>query len=187
MRDLIRDAAKIQRLFDKKRWRYCFIGGLAVQKWGQVRITEDIDLTVFMGLGDEEKFIDELLQMFPARLPDARQFAIENRVLLVNSPGGIGLDISCGAFPFEASAVSRAKKVQVIPGIRLKLCTAEDLIIYKAFANRPIDWLDIEGIIAKQSAAKLDWIYVFGFLKPLAELKEEPDIVETLEGLIGLS
>lgn len=184
MRDLIRDAADIQRLFDKKRWKYCFIGGLAVQKWGQVRITEDIDLTLFTGLGDEEKFIDDLLKMFRARIPRARAFAIENRVLLLATRNKIDLDISCGAFPFEASAVSRAKKVQVLPGIRLKLCTAEDLIVYKAFANRPIDWLDIEGIIAKQTRAKLDLKYVFGHLRSLAALKDEPGIVQKLEAMI---
>ena len=186
MRDLVRDASEIQRMLDKKRWRYCFIGGLAVQKWGQVRITQDIDLTLFTGVGDEETFIDALLKTFPARIPDARAFAIQNRVLLLTTRNGIGLDISCGAFTFEECAVSRAKKVQVLPGIRLKLCTPEDLIIYKGFANRPIDWLDIEGIIAKQTSSKLDWKYVFKHLKPLAEAKEEPDIVEKLEALMRL-
>jgi hypothetical protein len=72
----------------------------------------------------------------------------------------------------------------VIAGIRLKLCTAEDLIVYKAFANRPIDWLDIEGVIARHEKKKLDLKYVFDQLTPLAVIKEEPEIVTKLEALI---
>lgn len=50
MRDLVRAAAQVQKFLDQQRWRYCFIGGIAVQKWGQVRLTQDIDLTIFTGL-----------------------------------------------------------------------------------------------------------------------------------------
>ena len=76
------------------------------------------------------------------------------------------------------------QKVQIKPGIRLRLCTAEDLIVYKAFANRPLDWIDIEGIIARQTKSKLDWKYVFTQLTPLAGLKEEPEILPKLRALI---
>lgn len=93
------------------------------------------------------------------------------------------LDVSCGGFPFERAAGDRARKVQVIPGVRLRLCTAEDLIVYKAFAGRAIDWMDVESIIAKQQRKKLDWRYIHAQLKPLAELKEEPQIVEKLKDL----
>jgi predicted nucleotidyltransferase len=93
------------------------------------------------------------------------------------------VDISCGGFAFEKSAVQRARKVQMLPGVRLKLCTAEDLIVYKAFAGRVRDWEDVEGIIAKQARKKLDWRYIHAQLKPLAELKEEPEIVEKLKDL----
>ena len=74
--------------------------------------------------------------------------------------------------------------MQVKPGVRLKLCTAEDLIVFKAFASRPLDWLDIEGIIAKQTKSKLDWKYIYTQLTPLAALKEEPEIVAKLGALV---
>jgi hypothetical protein len=183
MRDLVRAAANVQKFLDRKRWKYCFIGGLAVQKWGQVRITQDIDLTLFTGLGGEEHFIDGLLEQFVPRIPDARAFAIRNRVLLLMTADGVPLDISCGAFPFEEAAIGRARKVAVVAGTKLKLCTAEDLIIYKAFANRAIDWLDIEGVIAKQRRSELDWGYITGHVKVLAALKEEPGILVRLKAL----
>ena len=74
--------------------------------------------------------------------------------------------------------------MHVVDSIRLKLCTPEDLIVFKAFANRGLDWLDIEGVIVKQRRAKLDWDYVFGQLQPLVILKEEPEIISKLRNLI---
>jgi hypothetical protein len=54
------------------------------------------------------------------------------------------------------------------------------LIVLKAFADRPKDWLDIEGILIRQ-AARLDWPYVRAQLAPLAELKDAPELVDKLE------
>ena len=50
----------------------------------------------------------------------------------------------------------------------------------KAFAARAKDWLDVEGIIVRQTG-KLDWSYIRGQLQPLAELKEEREIMNELE------
>lgn len=177
----IRTAAKVQQVLDGKRWKYCFIGGIAVQKWGQPRFTQDVDLTIFTGFGGEVAVIDALLESFRPRVRDARMFAIENRVVLLRTADGIDLDISCGGFPFEKSAVARARKVQVIAGVRLRLCTAEDLIVYKAFAGRPLDWADVESVIAKQPRGKLDWRYIYAQLAPLAELKVDASIVPKLK------
>lgn len=181
MRDLMRAAAGVQTILDKERWRYCFIGGVAVQKWGQARVTQDIDLTIFTGIGDELSVIDRLLQTFVPRIPDAREFALLNRVVLLRTRSGIELDVSCGAFSFEEAVIARARKVQVRPGVRLRLCTAEDLIVYKAFAGRPLDWADVESVIAKQPREKLDWRYIFAQLTPLAELKEDAQTVPKLK------
>jgi hypothetical protein len=54
------------------------------------------------------------------------------------------------------------------------------LIVLKAFASRPKDWIDIEGVIIRQTG-KLDWTYIRLHLAPLAELKEAPEIMEELE------
>ena len=49
----------------------------------------------------------------------------------------------------------------------------------KAFADRPKDWLDIDGIIIRQSPS-LDWRYVRAQLAPLAELKDALELVDKL-------
>jgi hypothetical protein len=66
------------------------------------------------------------------------------------------------------------------PDIPLRICSAEDVIVLKAFADRPKAWLDIEGILISQSA-ELDWPYVRAQLTPLAELKDAPELADKLE------
>ncbi len=97
MLELIRVAADLQRFCEARDWRFCFIGGLALQRWGEPRETIDVDVTLLTGFGGEEPFIAPLLT-----------------------------------------------------------CSAEDLIVLKAFAARGRDWVDVEGIIVRQAGA-LDW------------------------------
>jgi hypothetical protein len=67
--------------------------------------------------------------------------------------------------------------------VNLLTCGAEDLVILKAFANRTKDWLDVEGVIARQ-AGTLDVSLIWRELGPLIELKEEPEIRSHLKQLL---
>jgi hypothetical protein len=46
MKDLVEEAAELQALLDTKGWEFCFIGGLAIQRWSEPRLTKDMDLTL---------------------------------------------------------------------------------------------------------------------------------------------
>jgi predicted nucleotidyltransferase len=80
-------------------------------------------------------------------------------------------------------AVARAVKVEMEPEARLRLCTAEDLIVMKAFADRPQDRLDLRGILVRQGTEALDWHYIWECLTPLAVAKESPVILSHLQSL----
>ncbi len=181
MKDLISTAGEIQILFEKQNWQFCFIGGIALLFWGEQRLTKDIDLTLFAGFGNEEFYIEKLLEHFNGRIDDAKNFALRNRVLLLETENKIGIDISLGAFPFEEKMVGRAKHRKYLMDISLKICSAEDLIVLKAFADRGKDWSDIQGVLIKQT--KLDWEYIYEQLTPLVELKEAPEILTKLNNL----
>jgi hypothetical protein len=81
LNEVIRAAADLQRVCESERWRFCFIGGLAVLRWGEARETVDVDLTLVTGFGGEEPFITTLLARFEPRIEDAEGFARANRVL----------------------------------------------------------------------------------------------------------
>jgi hypothetical protein len=182
MIDLFEAARQLQTFCDQKGWRSCFIGGLSVQRWGEPRVTRDIDLTVLAGFGNEERIIDPLLESYPPRIQNAREYALRRRVLLLASPGGAGIDVLLGALPYEENLINRATPFAFSPGLEIRTCSAEDLIVMKLFASRPLDIRDAEGIAAR-NAARLDWSYVEKQLRPLAELKEDPEILTTLARL----
>jgi hypothetical protein len=175
-------AAELQQYCDRQGWKSVVIGGLAVQRWGEPRQTRDVDLALLTGLGAEHQFVDVILQRYKPRRPDARQFALQHRVLLVESASGIAADISLSALPYEARVIDRASAVTLAEGCTVRACSAEDLVVLKAFADRPQDWLDIEGIIVRQGAA-LDRTLALEELRPLLELKEDLDPEHTLRKL----
>lgn len=176
-------AADILAFCAARGWRCCVIGGVAVQRWGEPRQTRDVDLTLLTGLGGEEAFVDPILEHYAARIPEARRFAIERRVLLVETADGIPLDISLGGLPYEAGVVERATPCEVEPDVSLTTCSAEDLVVLKAFADRPQDWLDIEGVVVRQQSA-LNRDQVLANLRPLLELKEDTTAIPRLLKLL---
>jgi hypothetical protein len=182
MKALFRTAAELNCLLSERGWRYCFIGGIALQRWGQPRLTNDIDLTILAGFGQEERYVDELLKLYNGRIPDAREFALTNRVLLLVTNEEIPIDVAFGGIAFEENMVSRASPYEFLPGLPLTTCSAEDLVVLKSFADRARDWADIETVIVRQQK-RLDWEYVFKQLRPLCQAKESMEIIEHLERL----
>ena len=158
----------------------CLIGGLALQRWGEPRMTQDADLTVLAPFGTEEAVVDALLQHFPARIPTARQHALDYRVLLLTASNGVSLDISLAALPFEEEVLQRASRWRQVGKVWLITCSAEDLIIYKLVAARGQDLVDITGIVHRQgSRLEIERIRRWG--AQFAELKEDPDLLRPFE------
>lgn len=175
---------ELQAFFESQQWSYCLIGGLAVNRWGEPRFTGDIDIVVFAGIGEEERFVDKLLDAFPSRSERgaARQFALNNRVLLLRSSQGVPVDVSLGALGFEEEMMRRAQPVFIVGNERFNTASPEDVIVMKTIAGRAKDWKDIEGIIARQHA-KLDWSHIYQNLGPLLESLEAPERANELESL----
>jgi Nucleotidyl transferase AbiEii toxin, Type IV TA system len=179
---VIAAAAELQSVCAAEGWRFCLIGGVALQRWGEARETVDVDLTLLAGFGDEGRFIAHLTSVFAGRIPDAHEFALANRVLLLRTETGVGLDVALGGLPFEERTIERSSMFRYPPDVHLRTCSAEDLIVLKTFADRPRDWADIEGILIRQTGA-LDWAMVHAELAPLLDLKEAPELLDRLERL----
>lgn len=79
---LLAAAAEIQGFCTSAGWKFCFIGGVAVQHWGEPRLTRDADLTVFTGVGDETRYVDA----FEAPWAASRAAASATRILLRIDP-----------------------------------------------------------------------------------------------------
>jgi hypothetical protein len=176
-------AGEVQRFCQAQGWRFCFIGGVALQRWGEPRLTQDVDLTLLTGFGSEEAFVDALLKRFAPRRPDARDFALSRRVLLIQTRKGVGVDAALGALPFEERTVQRASEWDWATGETLVTCSAEDLVVHKAFAGRDLDWGDVERVLTRQHG-KLNLDQMRSELKPLLELKGAPESLDKLERIL---
>lgn len=182
--NVIAAALEVHAFCKAKKWDYCIIGGLAVQRWANPRFTQDVDLTVLTGYGQEERYVAELLGSFRAREPDAATFAIRTRVVLARTKKGIPIDISLGAVPFEEASVRRATLWRVHGSRSIRTCTAEDLIVHKVFAGRARDWSDVEGVLTRQ-IGKLDQRQIRADLMPLLELNDAPERWEEYERMVA--
>jgi len=100
--------------------------------------------------------------------------------VLAQSSQGIGIDIVLAGLPYEARVIARSSPWQIDNETALQTCSAEDLLVMKAFAARDKDWADVTSILERQGR-KLDLDLVREELRPLAEAKEQPDIAMQLE------
>ena len=179
MNPIFSTALEIQRFCRDRSWSFCFIGGVAIQRWGQPRNTKDVDLTLLTGW-DHEPYVVELVRNFAIRPQTNLATILESRVALLSTTRGVPVDIAFGALEFERRTVERSSEWAGPADGSLRTCSAEDLVVHKAFAAREHDWTDIDGILVRQQD-RLDLDLVRRELKPLAELKPETDIMPELE------
>jgi hypothetical protein len=183
MHPAIEAALELQGFLESLGEKFCIIGGLAVQRWGEVRLTVDADATVLTDWSRDEVVTDLLLgSPFLPRMADAREFALSNRVLLLKNAKGTHVDVALGAMDFENRSVQRSSLWRVSENATLRTCSAEDLVVHKTFAGRTRDWADIEGILQRQGP-KLDLELVRSELLPLLELKGTPEAMDRLAAL----
>ena len=127
--------------------------------------------------------MDCLLKSFKGRRPDTREFALRAHVLLLVASNGTPLDVALGALEFEKNSIRRSSPWNYTAHSTIITCSAEDLIVHKAFASRELDWLDVERILQRQ-AGVLNVAQILEELQPLAELEEDHNIVPRLTSLM---
>ena len=110
--------------------------------------------------------------------------ASDEVIAVCRDPGSELAALACerieGVELTEESAIERSSNAELVPGAILRTCSAEDLIVHKAFAARPQDWVDVEGVILKQRG-RLVWPQIWADITELAELKGAPELVDELE------
>ena len=183
MNAILRAAVELQDFLHQHKWSFCFIGGIAVLRWGKPRATQDVDASLFVTAGKERETIDAVLKRFPARVSNADQFAIESRVILAQSTDGVAYDIALAQFDFEKKIIDRATFFYFSNDANLLTISAEDLVVMKSFADRDQDWIDVQGIIDAND--QLDVRFIRLQLEQLVDLQPESRALQKFENLLG--
>jgi hypothetical protein len=92
--------------------------------------------------------------------------------------------VSLAALPFEERVMERGSEYELTEGALRRTSSAEDLVVLKAFADQPQDWIDVEGIIARQGGS-LKRAQILDELIPLMELKEDYAPEQRVRRLFG--
>ena len=166
--------ADVARHLDDEGVPYMVFGGFANLHWGRSRLTEDLDIKVHVAESRWPAFVAALGRRFRILSDDALAFARETRVIPVETPSGIRVDLVLAGLPYEVEAIRRAVELPVETS-KVRLCTAEDLILHKIISERARDRDDVEGVILRQ-ASRLDRGYLDPRINDLAAGLERPDI-----------
>ncbi|VVB97767.1 Uncharacterised protein [uncultured archaeon] len=177
------DALKdVQEFLKKQGVPYMVIGGIGNLVWGEPRLTVDIDITVYISEMRERDFIKEAESRFRILVENPDEFVKKTKVLPIEITEGIKGDIIFAGLDYEKKAIERAVEVEISKNNRVRVCTAEDLIIHKALSEREKDWQDIEGILLRRGNL-LDKKYIINWLSQFASALDKPGIQKRFEEL----
>lgn len=135
---------------------FAFTGGVAVGVWAAPRQTKDVDLCGSLPREEVDRLLARRddIRSGPEELPDIVRFRVDD--------WDVDLFVSKG--PYDRECLSRAIAVE-IDGVRVRVVTAEDLLIHKMIKLRHDrrrllqDLADIRAVVDAQGEG-LDWEYV---------------------------
>ena len=100
---------------------HCFIGGVALQAWGEPRVTRDVDVSVLIGFAEEERQIKALPDQFSPRIEEA--FALATACSCVNRPRASASTLDLPPFPMKSGrSQERPRRVPRGPGCSRCMC-----------------------------------------------------------------
>lgn len=143
---------KCVKLLKKGDFDYLIIGGLAVNVLGEPRMTEDLDIILFVDENAVDKFLSATSKLgfifkehvIKSDLKEKRAFRLFY--------DGLHFDIILPSTNFEKEALKRKKAVKLW-GIEAMFPTPEDLIIFKVIPGRPKDLIDASTVYIRNKAS----------------------------------
>ena len=174
MKGIEKALTEISEILDSEGIPYMIIGGTTVLLWGGTRSTQDIDVTVWVLNKDIPVVVEKLVRKMKPRITNPAEHVQANRVLPVDAPCGVPVDIIFGLLPLEEAAVLNAE-VKIIGGKPVKVCGIQDLLIHKILSSRPRDMDDMRFLISRYGKT-LDKDYLDREAENLARELARPEI-----------
>jgi hypothetical protein len=162
------------------------IGGVAVATWGEPRVTRDVDLKILLERDDADRLLAVLAPEYVSLLPDPRQLLRKQAMLFVQDVAGTRLDLLLADTPYDVVAIQRGRNVELQPGVVVRLCSPEDLVIYKLISTRLRDHEDAQSVIRRQGSG-LDDNYALDWLRQFEQALDDSTLVVEYQRLRSTS
>ena len=178
----LESASRLQGILTTAGIESIVIGGIAVAIWGEPRATKDADLKVLLQRDQSARLIKALPSEFHLLSKEPEETLQRLGFLFVQDVTGIRLDLLLAETAFDAEAVARGIQMEPLPGIKMKVCTPEDLIIYKIISTRPRDHEDAAGIVNRQKDV-LNEKYIENWLKQFEQALNDSTLVSSYHAM----
>ncbi len=185
IRDPLEAAARIQKVLHEAGVESMVIGGLAVAIWGEPRTTRDADIKVSLQRKDAETLIHSLPADRYQLAPDSASLLRQFGFLFIKDKDGPRIDLLLAETSFDDEAIARRRDVRILGDLTLRVCTPEDLIIYKMISTRARDQADLSGILARQRH-RLDHAYVERWLAEFEQALDDSTLVRSYRRMLEL-
>lgn len=129
---------KVIRLLRKERISYLLIGGIASSILGEARMTQDIDILIYIETENISKFLLAASKNGFTFEKNKINRTIESMRVFKLFLNHIHLDFIIGKMPFEIEALARKKEIKIL-GQLTSIPTPEDLIVLKLISGRDKD------------------------------------------------
>lgn len=150
--ELIRSVELLSQTFENRCIRYALVGGLATMLRGRPRFTQDVDVLLEVPQIALPSLLDDLTACgFTLDLATVvREFVREN--LTSFRYGSVRIDWLKPVLPLYTRTLADASELTWTAGHRLRVATAEGLILTKMVAFRDQDQADIATLLAANRA-----------------------------------
>lgn len=151
--------SRVAEALTKRTVSYMIIGGQAVLRYGEPRLTKDIDVTLGLGVEGFQTIMDAVAELtLRVLVEDPEAFVRKTMVLpALDEDSGIRVDFIFSFSEYERQAIERAVSVRV-GNATVKFASLEDVVIHKMVAGRPRDIEDVRSILLKNPQYESDYI-----------------------------
>jgi len=182
MENLFQSVLALQKLLLDASIPSIVIGGMAVAAWGEPRLTRDVDLKILLGRQDAKRLLELLSSGYKPLTPDPLDSLQRQALIFVQDSAGTRLDLLLADTPYDATAIERGREVEIRPGSTIRLCSPEDLIIYKLVSTRLRDHEDAGSVILRQGDS-LDDDYIVDWLRQFEQALDDSTLVAEYQNL----
>lgn len=178
MESLLESLARTQEFLSARGVHTAAIGGLALSVWGRARLTKDVDIKVALTRDDAHLLLSALPSEYQMLTEKPLESLQQIGFVFVQDPQGIRTDLLLSDNDFDDEVLKRAVVVTTDSGASIRVCTAEDLVVYKLIATRAHDQEDALNVILRQGK-RLDSKYIENWLEQFEVALDDSTLVMT--------